>query len=249
MELAGAMQQMLIPDTLPKNERYELASIYRPHSGIGGDYFDFIDYDDPRFAFCIADVSGKGAAAALLMANIQASVRYLINKRIKAEQFIHELNKSIQEAAKGEKFITFFIAEYNTLTNEMIYVNAGHNPPVMVSGGKLETLTKGCTILGIVDEITDLTVGRIKIEEDTLIVTYTDGLTDITNNEGVYFDEDLLHPFVLEHSDLSAESFNSLLKEKIESFKGDQSFPDDVSVLTCRIYPGQPFVAKNTASV
>ncbi len=244
MELAGAMQKMLIPNTLPKNSRYELASIYRPHSTIGGDYFDFIDYDDPRFAFCIADVSGKGAAAALLMSNIQATVRYLINKRIKAEPFIHQLNKSIMDSAQGEKFITFFIGEFNTATNELIYVNAGHNAPVLYTNGQLQTLNKGCPILGAFDEVPFLDVGKIQLEEDALIVTYTDGLIDLKNDAGDYFDESFLFDFVKENHALSAEEFNLLLKEKIDEFKGGQSFPDDISVLTCKIRKGGIYIVK-----
>ncbi len=245
MELAGAMQKMLIPNSLPQNERYELASIYQPHSTIGGDYFDFIDYDDPRFAFCIADVSGKGAAAALLMSNIQATVRYLINKRIKAEPFIVELNKSILNSAKGEKFITFFIAEYNTETQELIYVNAGHNAPILYTQGELSTLNKGCTILGAFDEIPHLEVGQLILDDDALIISYTDGLSDIQNETGVYFDEEQLFPFVKENSNLSADDFNNKLQNKLEKFKGENPFPDDVSVLTCRIHKGGRFISKN----
>ncbi len=244
MELAGKMQNMLIPNNLPKNNRYELASIYQPHSTIGGDYFDFIDYDDPRFAFCIADVSGKGAAAALLMSNIQATVRYLINKRIKAEPFIQQLNKSIMDSAQGEKFITFFIGEFNTETNELVYVNAGHNAPVLYTKGTLQTLNKGCTVLGAVDEIPGLEVGRIVLDEEALIVTYTDGLIDLANDAGVYFDEEFLFDFVMKNNDLSAEEFNEHLRNEINSFKGNQGFPDDISVLTCRIFKGGTYIAK-----
>lgn len=244
MELAGAMQQMLIPSTLPKNERYELASIYRPHSTIGGDYFDFIDYDDPRFAFCIADVSGKGAAAALLMSNIQATVRYLINKRIGAKAFIHELNASILNSAKGEKFITFFIAEFNTETNELVYVNAGHNVPVLYTKEELIPLDKGCTILGAFDDIVELEVGRMTLDDDALIILYTDGLTDIQNNKGIYFDEEELYPFIKEYAALPVDDFNAQLQDKIESFKGSNVFPDDVSILTCKIHRGSAFVSK-----
>ncbi len=249
MELAGAMQKMLIPNQLPKNRRYELASIYQPHSTIGGDYFDFIDYDDPRFAFCIADVSGKGAAAALLMSNIQATVRYLINKRIKAEVFIHKLNESIMNSAKGEKFITFFIAEYNTETNELIYVNAGHNIPVLYTKGELIPLDKGCTILGAFDEIVELEVGTIILDDDALIILYTDGLTDIQNDDGLFFDEQELHPFVQENWSLTAEAFNDQLRTRINEFKGDKPYPDDVSVLTCRIHKGGAFVTKAQTSI
>lgn len=238
MELAGAMQKMLIPSELPKNDRYELASIYRPHSKVGGDYFDFIAYDDhdPRFSFCVADVSGKGAAAALLMSNIQASIRYFTNRRIPPEPFIQHLNYSILESAKGEKFITFFRGEFNTETGELVYVNAGHNPPVLYTKGKITSLTEGCTILGVFPEISNIEVGRIHLEDEALIVLFTDGLVDLQNNNEEYYNEEKIYAFVKKNADKSAEDFNTALQEEIEQFKGDKPFPDDISVLTCKIY-------------
>lgn len=236
MELASTMQNMLVPSDLPSNEQFELASIYKPHLGVGGDYFDFIDYDDPRFAFCIGDISGKGLAAALLMANFQASLRSLINRRIKAKPFIEQLNTAVFEAAKGGKFITFFIGEFNLITRELIYVNAGHNPPALITEGKLIKLDRGCTILGAFEEIPEIEVGSLIIEKEALIVTFTDGLSDVQNSAGEYFNEESLYDFALNNCELSAKGFNDTLLEHIDEYRGDQPFPDDFSVLTCKIF-------------
>ncbi len=236
MELASTMQNMLVPSQFPSNDRYELSSIYKPHMGVGGDYLDYIDYDDPRFAFCIGDISGKGLAAALLMASFQASLHSLINRRIKAEPFIQELNKAVFQAAKGGKFITFFIGEFNLETRELIYINAGHNPPAMIMGGELIKLDKGCTILGAFEEIPVMEVGKIHVDKEALIVTFTDGLSDVQDNAGNYFNEESLYDFALKNSELSAKGFNDALLTHIDLFRGEQPFPDDFSVLTCKIF-------------
>ena len=132
IELASEMQRMLIPAELPHDKKYEFASIYRPHLGVGGDYFDVINFNEHRFAFCVGDISGKGVAAALLMANFQANFHSLIRKNYPLDDFVRALNESVIRITHSEKFITFFVAEYNTKTRELKYINAGHNPPILV---------------------------------------------------------------------------------------------------------------------
>lgn len=236
MQLAKQMQNLLIPSELPNNELYELDGIYMPHSSVGGDYFDFIKFNDEEFAFCIADVSGKGVAAALLMANFQANLQSLIVQRLEAAEFLQRLNKSVLTITKGDKFLTFFYGEYNIKTKELTYVNAGHNPPVLVTDGKAHLLDKGCTILGILNEIPFVELGKMTLEKETLIVTYTDGLTDLKNEKDEYFDTDFLADFALKHSDSMAAEFNNRLLNHIRQFKGKMTFPDDISVLTCKIF-------------
>lgn len=236
MELATQMQQLLIPSQLPKNERYELASIYKPHLGVGGDYFDFIAFDDGTLAFCVADISGKGIAAALLMANFQSKFHNLINKRSTLDVFVKKLNESIFEITNGEKFLTFFVAEFNTNTNELHYVNAGHNPPLLIMDGKNILLDKGSTILGSFKALPEIEVGFEQVDREAIVLTYTDGLTDIKNEKGDFYNEDLLMAFALDHYACSAEAFNTKLLKRIDTFKGNQTYPDDFTVLTCKVF-------------
>ena len=129
MELASDMQRMLIPKILPKTNYYELSSIYQPQLGVGGDYFDFIESEEGKIIFCVGDISGKGLAAALLMANFQAIFHTLLNKRTALKEFVIDLNKSVNLITRGERFITLFVAEYDKETKQLSYVNAGHYPP------------------------------------------------------------------------------------------------------------------------
>ena len=126
LEIASEMQRLLFPNELPTNHKIDISAKYLSHSQVSGDYYDYIQLNDDEFIMCIADVSGKGIAAAMLMANFQATVRTLYNyKRFDLEELVLELNSKVFENAKGEKFITFFIAEYNSATRKLKYINAG----------------------------------------------------------------------------------------------------------------------------
>ena len=236
MELAKTMQLMLIPKKLPVSPHYELDSIYMPHLVVGGDYFDFVELEDDRFIFCIGDISGKGVAAALLMANFQAYFHTLIKERQNLDEFIRALNGSVFNSTQGDKFLTFFMAEYDLKQKKLQYVNAGHNPPVMVMQEQLLRLDKGTTLLGAFEELPFLQVGSVDIEGEALILTFTDGLTDIRNEAGDLLDEKLGSDFILKHHHLPVKAFNAKLMEAIEHFKGKEEYPDDFTILTCRIF-------------
>ena len=117
----------------------------------------------------------------------------------------------------------------------MTYINAGHNPPILITGGELFYLNKGCTILGSFDDIPAIEIGEIILHEDALLVAYTDGLTDLKNADEEYFEEAKLVEFLEENQYLSPKTLNKKLVQKINRFRGDQDFPDDISVLTCKI--------------
>ncbi len=236
MELAAEMQQMLIPKKLPSKPSYELDSIYKPHLGVGGDYFDFIEFEDGKIVFCVGDISGKGVGAALLMANFQANFHTLINKRTELDCFIRDLNKSVNLITQGERFITFFIAEYDTASHALHYVNAGHNPPVLVNEGELFLLNKGCTILGSFSDLLEVEVGRLTVDGEAIILAFTDGLTDLQNENGEFLSEETLYAFVRNNYKLSASEFNRRLMGRLEGFKGGKGYPDDFTVLACKIF-------------
>lgn len=236
MELASEMQRMLIPAELPKGKTCEFSSIYKPQLGVGGDYYDVIQFDEHRFAFCVGDISGKGVAAALLMANFQANFHSLIRKNYSLDAFIKALNESVIRITQSEKFITFFVAEYNTQTRLLKYINAGHNPPILVHKNEVVLLRKGCTILGSFDELPHIEIGEGVIEGHATILAYTDGLTDLRNNDGDFLDADMINEFTFQNNHLPAKTFNDKLMAEIQQFKGRQDFPDDFTILTCKIF-------------
>jgi sigma-B regulation protein RsbU (phosphoserine phosphatase) len=129
MELASEVQTMLVPDLtkFPGHPKIDVEGFYLPHFEVGGDYYDIFELNHREIGFCIADVSGKGISAALLMSNFQANLRALFVSSIHLTDVITILNERIISSVHGEKFITLFIARYNSETNELRYINAGHN--------------------------------------------------------------------------------------------------------------------------
>jgi len=236
MELAVQMQNLLIPEDLPIGKHYNFSGIYQPHSGVGGDYYDVINLDNGEIAFCIADISGKGVAAALLMSNFQANLQSLIHRDLSAEDFIYQLNKSVLNITKGDKFITFFVAKFDPNTNYLRYVNAGHNAPLLFHKNELQSLNKGCTILGIFDNLPQIELGEYYLETDALLLMYTDGLTELINEADEFFDSERLEKFILSNNQKSPKEINEELMKVIEEFKGSNGFSDDISILTCRLH-------------
>ncbi|MFZ0282070.1 MAG: SpoIIE family protein phosphatase, partial [Bacteroidales bacterium] len=157
LELAAKMQQKLIPDnnTMPANSEIVVKGFYYPHYEVGGDYYDCIQLSDTKTGFCIADVSGKGISAAILMSNFQASLRALFTHGIGLPELIRKLNALINTNAANDKFITFFVARYDRQTGILEYLNAGHNPPVLFDtvSGKITHLHSICVGIGMLDEI------------------------------------------------------------------------------------------------
>ncbi len=181
LELAQSMQQMLFPQSLPNTESLQVAAKYLPHQQVGGDYYDFIQLNNHEVIFCIADVSGKGVAAALLMSNIQATLHSLIHYTHNLKDIITEINKRVIDNTKNEKFVSLFLAKLNTKSQEFSYINAGHNPPIMLYENKFRELVRGCSILGITESLPHMQVETFNYTSEFTLVCYTDGLTDTAN--------------------------------------------------------------------
>jgi sigma-B regulation protein RsbU (phosphoserine phosphatase) len=235
MELAVEVQNMLIPLREHKESTVEVGARYIPHQNIGGDYFDFIRINDHEFLWCIADVSGKGVSAALLMANFQASLHAWSAVEEDLTTVVERLNKIVINNTKGERFITLFIAKYNEKTRKLNYINAGHNATLVYSKGSVTSLKLGTTMIGIFEELPFINQGEIDIEPGSLIVNYTDGLMDHEHQGPKAWNEDTLFDFVEAHGHLSPEDFNQLLMDHISLvIKGKPI--DDVTLLTLRIF-------------
>ncbi len=236
MELAREMQRLLIPSDLPSTPQYELAGIYQPHLNVGGDYYDFIQAEDGGLIFCIADIAGKGMAAALLMSNLQANVHSLLKQHSALPDFITALNAAMMRITKGERFFTFFIGRYDPQTRLLRYVNAGHPPPVLVMEGQVHRLSHGTTVLGALDELPMLEEGLIKVEGSSLLLMATDGLSELRNDKGEFLDVEEGKRFILSHAHLSAAQFNEYLMRALDRFRGKTPFQDDFTVLTVRLH-------------
>lgn len=235
MELASKMQSMLIPtsDSLQNNKHIEVASFYNPHQEVGGDYYDFIRLSDVEYGFCIADVSGKGISAALLMSNFQATIRALFSNSEELSSLVQKLNATTMANAKGEKFITLFIAKYNANTHELQYVNAGHNPPVLhTAKDGIKYLETGCIGIGMFDEIPRIQVGTVLLDSGDKLICYTDGLVEAENDVQVEFGTIPIEAALSEVTTI--DNVLADLISKLRHFIGKQPLFDDVSLLGIR---------------
>jgi sigma-B regulation protein RsbU (phosphoserine phosphatase) len=188
LELAAKMQKMLIPDNnqMPKNPKLIVNGFYFPHYEVGGDYYDCISLSETKTGICIADVSGKGISAAMLMSNFQASLRALFTCDIELEILVKKLNSIVVINAAGEKFITLFVARYDHETRVLEYINAAHNPPVLYNTvtGAILHLRTSCVGVGMLDEIPSVHKSQIIIRDYSKIVCYTDGLSELKYADG-----------------------------------------------------------------
>jgi sigma-B regulation protein RsbU (phosphoserine phosphatase) len=237
LEVASEMQKLLFPSDLPSNRRMDISAKYTPRHEVGGDYYDFIPLGDDEYIICIADVSGKGIGAAMLMANFQATIRTLFNyQRFEMEFLMEELNKKVMKSAKGEKFITFFIAHYNATSRELKYVNAGHNHPFITNGRKVEMLSEGCIGLGMLDELPFIHIGKKILKPNTTIVLYTDGIVELENDKEEYFGTEKLVKLVHSYYPLKMEDMNNLIFSKLDEWRGDLNLVDDTAIFSCRFF-------------
>lgn len=235
LELAQSMQQMLFPQELPNTDTLQVAAKYLPHQQVGGDYYDFIRLNNHEFIFCMADVSGKGVAAALLMSNMQATLHSLINYTHNLKDIIIELNKRVIDNTKSEKFVSLFLAKLNTKSQQFSYINAGHNPPILFYENKFLELTKGCTILGISENLSTIVVDTFNYTSEFTLVCYTDGLTDTSNSDNDTVSIEALKEIISKNPKSSPEFLNETLIFFAEEFKGDSEFPDDIALLTIKV--------------
>lgn len=237
LEVASEMQKLLFPSDLPSNRKMDVSAKFIARHAVGGDYYDFIPLGDEEYIICIADVSGKGISAALLMANFQATIRTLFKyQRFEMAFLIEELNKKVINRTNGEKFITFFIAHYNAHTRKMKYVNAGHNQPFLLHKSKTTMLCDGCIGLGMLDEIPSIKVGEITLESNTTFILYTDGIVELENDKGESFGVEQLIKNVRSYSTLAMEDMNNIILSKLEEWKGELKYIDDTAILSCKFF-------------
>ncbi len=237
LEVASEMQKLLFPSDLPSNRKMDISAKYTPRHEVGGDYYDFIPLGEEEYIICIADVSGKGISAAMLMANFQATIRTLFSyQRFELDFLIEELNKKVIRSAKGEKFITFFVAHYNAITRKLNYINAGHNHPFVTNGKTVEMLDQGSIGLGMLDELPFINQGSLELAPNTTLVLYTDGIIELENEKNEFFELERLIKLVHSYYPLKMEDLNNLIFSKLDEWRAKRNLVDDTAIFTCRFF-------------
>ncbi len=197
LQVAKEIQAALLPKTLPAIDGIDLAARNIPTKQVGGDYYDIMMLDDHHLFLAIADVTGKGTPAALLMANLQATIKAYMTaftpETLDLSKVVGNINNIIYENTPADKFITFFCAIFNLQTRTMVSVNAGHNPPYLLKrSGALQTLTKGGLILGVISTLMPYEMESTTLNSGDTLLLFTDGVTEAMNPQREEFGDERL---------------------------------------------------------
>jgi len=235
LNIAQKVQGMLFPKELPFTDSLKIKASYLPHHTIGGDYYDYIPLQNGKFVVCVADVSGKGIPAAILMSNFQAALRILLKREISLSSIVEELNTLVMQNSNGENFITAFLALVDPEQQQIKYINAGHNPPFLFQQGQVERLEAGTTVLGGFKELPVLEEGERSGIDDFMIFCFTDGFIETHNEAGEEFGDEYLLGFLEKNLHLDQQDLHDKLISLLNTFKGEKAYVDDITLLSCKV--------------
>ncbi len=238
LQMARDVQASLLPRETPQVAGWELAARWEPARQVAGDYYDFIPLDEGQLGLVIADVSDKGMPAALFMALTRSIVRASVGRTLSPAEGIAHANQLICADATGGMFVTLFYARLNPTTREIVFVNAGHNPPLLYRADEdeLTKLTRTGMALGVLED-TSFEERTLSLNPGDFLLLYTDGVTDATDAQEREFGMGRLESVVLDHRHARAADIMSALDQAIHDFAGSAAPFDDIAILVAKCLP------------
>jgi sigma-B regulation protein RsbU (phosphoserine phosphatase) len=239
LELAQNVQRMLLPQETPNIPGLEIAAFSKPAQILGGDYFDFIDFRNGFHGLAIADVAGHGVSASLHMASIQALLRTLVPVNRSPAEVMRQVHKLFIHNIRFETFVTFFIGAFDSSTKSLKYCNAGHQPPLVLHKTKskkesVEMLWPTGAAIGLVEEA-DLAEKTIELQQEDLLVMYTDGVTEAVNPKNQEFGRDRLAQLSQQVNNIPVKKLIREIRKSLEGFSEGKPLVDDTTIVICRI--------------
>jgi sigma-B regulation protein RsbU (phosphoserine phosphatase) len=235
LRFAQNIQRDLLPKSMPHLDGYDIAGANISSREVGGDYYDVLRLSETHYGIAIADVAGKGAGAALLMASLQASLRALAHVDFPIKDLVFRINNLIFENTALDKFITFFYGLLDTQERTFTYCNAGHNPPLRISkSGGIRQLEKGGLILGMMAHVPYET-DCISLESGDSIVLYTDGVSEAVNSRGEEFGLERIERTAAECADAPSRDAVAALIDGVKQFRGNEIQNDDMTLVVVKI--------------
>jgi sigma-B regulation protein RsbU (phosphoserine phosphatase) len=231
--LAAEVQRRLLPAGPPRSPFATLAAFTLPARLVGGDYYDFLDLGGGRIGIAVADVSGKGVAAALLMSAVQASLRVITSAgEVPLSQLAARMNAFLYQSTGANKYATFFYAQLDEETRQLAYVNAGHNPPFLVrasdAGATVVELAAGGTVIGLFEEMS-YESASVELQSGDLLVAFTDGVTEALDPSGEEFGEERLKDLLRSVRGAPADDVASHLAAAMKAWMGGAEQHDDLT--------------------
>ena len=244
LSIAHEVQQQLFPRSVPNLQGIEIEAICRPARVVSGDYYDFIRISPTRLAIAVADISGKGISAALLMANVQAALRSDVlryrngqpgirQEQIDTAEIVSHLNLHLFRNTSDERYATVFFGVYDTVTRQLHYTNAGHLPPIYISGGKVRRLETGGMVVGLFNDV-PFEQGAVEIEHGGMLVAYSDGLIEPENVYGEEFGTERLIEVAARNKDQSSHAIAEAMMRASEEWSGSPEQADDMTLIVMR---------------
>lgn len=244
LALAAEVQQRLLPSCAPQRMGMEVAGFCEPARGVGGDYYDFIDFDNSQLGLAIADVAGKGMPAALLMSTVQATLRSLTARNgsggpasYELSSIVSKLNRLLFNTTQGEHYVTFFYATFDQNTQRLTYVNAGHNPPMYFpadSRSEFRELTSGGLVAGAFEHAA-YEQETVQMQRDDLLFLYTDGLSEALNVAGEEFGANRIMDTLKSIASLSADQIRDVVVRRVKDWCAGMSLYDDLTFVVMKV--------------
>lgn len=235
LELAKDIQQNLLPKEIPQMSSFEIAATSISSKQVGGDYYDIIKKDDEKYFVAIGDVSGKGVPAALLMANLQAFLKSICTQNVAIDVATGTINDLVSENTTDGKFITFFWGIIDNAAKTLSYVNAGHNPPLLIRNGEIIYLDKGGIILGVMKTFMPYISETVQLESGDLIVLFTDGVTEAKSPEDEEFSDEKLEAEVKDVTGLDSGEILEKIKRSVYAHANGAFQSDDITIIVIKV--------------
>lgn len=216
---------------MPDSDFFEIATYNKTAKQVGGDYYDVIRLSEDKVLIAIADVSGKGVQAALLMANLQAFLKSICKQNISLDKASNLINDLVSENTVGGSFITFFWGIIDERRKSFTFVNAGHNPPIFLSNGKKSFLKKGGMILGVIETLEPYISTTIEFDKSDCIVLFTDGITEAFSKEFEEFGDKKLESIVEKNADKSSNEILDSVISAVQAHTMGAEQSDDITLM------------------
>ena len=236
LELSQVVQRALLPQRVPNIRGVELAAFSRPSEIIGGDYFDFFQFRDGTHGLVIADVSGHGVSAGMLMSSLQTAIRTMAPDTDSPAEILERINRFYIHNIHFTTFVTVFLARFDPTTLSLTYVNAGHNPPAVRrrSNASITWLRPTAPAIGLAEDF-HARMESIGFSQGDSLLLYTDGVTEVLNISNEQFGQDRLAELVQQHADRPAPDLLQAVRQAISAFGGNMPLVDDVTMVALKI--------------
>ena len=236
LELSQVIQRALLPQEVPDMTGFDIAGYSRPAQIIGGDYFDFLRFKDGAHGFVVADVSGKGVSAGILMTSLQTAFHTIVPETDSPLKVLEKINRLYIHNIKFTTFVTIFFAKIDPHTCTLIYANAGHNPALLYHGGtkKHEWLKRTGIAIGLMEGF-NVRSESLQLQSGDILVFYTDGVTEAMSPQRQPFERERLAEVIAQNEGASADGLIQEILQSVNEFAQGKPLADDATIVVCKV--------------